>query len=343
MFQFSRIPRLFQPLAPLRVTTVRTRINYQGGKQAHMMKKIISGKSKNKGFWYRERDPKPVTPNSLMTAKDNSKGASRRSIVLNKLFMEHVTDLMTTGEVSQLVLGHSIQITRVQMSLDFQLLTVYWTSTNTKMSHLVIEDVLKQAAGPLRHQLSQLMLMGEVPRVMFVADKQSAELNEVDRRLAIVDFGDDYEPKINNSNSSFTPQFRTTDLDNDELPKMRHDVFSLDHEKIMNRILASMSKTRSAIDRYDGYIQRSELAPSEIGYVTAEMAEQAHSEKLQNAVLLASFLEKRKIEEKRLRKLSKQERTEEYFDDMDDSSQHHNDRYEDDYDEYHEEYPYDSK
>lgn len=278
--------------------------NLTAGKQANILKKLVSGKTKNKGFWFRDRDPKPMAPKSLSLTNRESKGASRRVVVLNKLFMKYVTDIMATGEVSDVILGHGIEITRVKMSSDFQMLCVYWVATDSKGSDESLEEKLKRSAGPLRHELSQLKLMGEVPRVTFVKDKHYSQLSEVDRLLAIADYGEDYEPILPQTvqNRAFTPQYRFTVLGSGDvestLPPMRHDVFALDHAAVMNRIISSMSRTRATGSACDGYIQRDELAPSEVGYVTESMAERAEEQVKIDEELLKEFLKKRKIERK---------------------------------------------
>lgn len=273
--------------------------SYTASKQAKILKKLVSGKTKNKGFWFRERDPKPIAPRSVTLRE--SKGASRRVVVLNKLFMKYVTDIMATGEISDVILGHGIEITRVKMSTDFQMLCVYWMATDSKGSDESLEEKLKRAAGPLRHELSQLKLMGEVPRISFVKDKHYSQLSEVDRLLAIADYGEDYVPLLPGTvrNRMFTPQFRTTSVGDDDdestLPPMRHDVLALDHAAIMNRIVSSASKAKSA---HDGYIHRDPLAPSEIGYVTENMVDRANEQIKIDDEMLREFLKKRKIERK---------------------------------------------
>lgn len=300
----NRLKQLSLVFRPLIASGHLEQIRHKGHtptKQAHVMKKLISGKTKNKGFWYRERDPKPVLAKDLSTTHRQVKGASRRVVVLNKLFMKYVTDIMATGEVSQIVLGRGIEITRVRMSLDFQLLSVYWMGNDSKVSDEHIEDVLKRTAGLLRHELSQLRLMGEVPRITFIKDKQYAELSELDRRLAIADYGDDHEPG-QLAHREFSPLFRTTSVGEDGMPAMRYDVFSLNHEQIMNRVLVGMSKVRNAQAQRDGLIQANDLTSSEIGVVTTEMIERAHAEQGMNADLLRDFLNKRKVEKKKRHK-----------------------------------------
>lgn len=353
MFRFRRISYLIRPLASQTTIPIRSK-GHCASKQAIVMKKLISGRTKNKGFWFREREPKPVMGKNLSMTHREAKGASRRVVVLNNLFMRYVTDIMATGEVSEVILGRGVEITRVKVSMDFQFLSVFWMVTDSKQNDESVENILKQSAGRLRHELTQLKLIGEVPRIVFVKDEQYSQLNEVDRLLAIADFGDDHEPNLpgRNVSNEWTPKFRTTNLDGNEDLPMRHDVFGLDHGIIMNRIKDSMSKSRKAANNRDGLIQRAELAPSELGYVTAEMADRAFDEVKLNNELLQEFLMKKKLERKKQFKAAKAlmsyEHDERHADESDERNMykeeddHEEDYYEESYDPYYDEEKYDS-
>lgn len=55
------------------------------------------------------------TPNSFSEGSHEGRysGNARRTSVLNKLFMEHITDLMATGESASEFVGYGIEINRV--------------------------------------------------------------------------------------------------------------------------------------------------------------------------------------------------------------------------------------
>lgn len=53
------------------------------------------------------------------------------------------------------------------MSSDFQTVNVYWVCKG-KASDEETEAVLNKTAGALRHELSTLRIMGEIPYVVFV-------------------------------------------------------------------------------------------------------------------------------------------------------------------------------
>lgn len=49
------------------------------------------------------------------TAEGKSSPNSRRSKVLNKIFMRYITEIMATGQYSSELVGNSIEINRVSM------------------------------------------------------------------------------------------------------------------------------------------------------------------------------------------------------------------------------------
>lgn len=172
--------------------------------------------------------------------------------MLNKIFMKHITDLMATGEVAPQLVGRGIDICQVKITNDFKLVNVYWYS---RFDTQLTEQILDKCSGLLQHELSQLRVIGVVPPIKFVKDNRQFFLNEVDKRLSIIDFGEDYVPvnKMEKKSESivFTKFSSETkdvilklnianqskdDYDID-LPEMRHDVFGLNCSLIMKKVI----------------------------------------------------------------------------------------------------------
>lgn len=272
------------------------------GRQAKILRKLITGKSSSKRAWYPERAAKTIAPTSLASLHKQNKSASRRVNILNKLFMTNITDIMATGELSDLIVGHGIEITRVKICQNFRGLNVFWTADGPQTDER-IEDKLVRLAGPLRHELSQLRLMGEVPKITFIKDRHYSMMSEVDAILAKADFGDDYEPVHSGKKfDDFAPAYRTTPVEKDlvdsTLLPMRHDVMGLDHGSIMDRIKGSMSKTKSAWEMYDRRGADSDYTPEETPMTLESVSQRASEEAAKREEILRQFLEKRKIERK---------------------------------------------
>ena len=166
--------------------------------------------------------------------------------VLNKVFMEHITDLMSTGEISIEILDRNIEITHVRITADFKFINVYWVDNSTEKSNT--EELLKQCAFRLRHELSQLRVIGMVPPVQFVKCKGISVLREVEEKLKTLEFDKNhisspYPDAIHHTVSASKICDNNEDVQNGEddnfkviVPVMRHDVFGLDHFQIMSKV-----------------------------------------------------------------------------------------------------------
>ncbi|XP_055910242.1 uncharacterized protein LOC129944669 isoform X3 [Eupeodes corollae] len=196
------------------------------------------------------------SPFNFNNPKKSDQGSLRRVNVLNKLFMTHITDLLATGQASEKILGKGLQITRVKVTPNFQFCNVYWMAKGD-VNEIELEDELQKCGGILRHELSQLRLMGEVPRIHFVKDKTFANLATVETVLKTADFGDDHrqmDPSFEVKNDLYrVPEkvdskltVAAKDEDEEPLPEMRHDVFGVDRRAIMLRVLAKLKKSEQA-------------------------------------------------------------------------------------------------
>lgn len=192
--------------------------------------------------------------------KKPSTHATRRVAVLNKIFMKHITDLMSTGEVAPQLAGRGIEITHVKVAPNFRLVNVFWVAENEKDANESTERILKKAAGHLEHELSQLKIIGMVPPINFVKNKFYNSLKEVEYRLATVDFGEDFVPSAYIQHQVKTPVLQMSlssdikaklsqvDRENNEageveeelyeiqIPEMRQDVLGFDHAAIMTKV-----------------------------------------------------------------------------------------------------------
>lgn len=77
------------------------------------------------------------------------------------------------------------------MTPDFKLVQVFWGAKGTQTDD-VISSLLSKNAGAIRNELTQLRVIGLVPKIMFCKDKQLTQLIELEKRLEKADFGDDY-------------------------------------------------------------------------------------------------------------------------------------------------------
>ncbi|XP_055587766.1 uncharacterized protein LOC129740151 [Uranotaenia lowii] len=269
--------RAFQRLAVINSAPgIRTAGSYS--KSGKVLNKIMYGSERAaKRKWYGEKNRGTGLSGSTVSlsvsgASGGGKSSSRRMAVLNKLFMEQITDLMATGEHSEELVGYGIQISRVKMSSDFHGLNVFWFSRDSGRD-MDIGRLLKRVSNGLRHELSQLRLMGQVPRLNFVKDKGYGLITDLDGALKKADFGEDFVPTDATLNLKAEYKLDLTlpdsvrkeigqldrtsvdtplvDDDDDPLPVMRHDVLGLDHAAIMNKINKYLNRNKQAWAQYN--------------------------------------------------------------------------------------------
>lgn len=159
--------------------------------------------------------------------------------------MQHITDMMSTGDVTPELLDKNIEISKVEVTADFKFINVHWIDSNNIVSD--IEETLKKCASQLRHRLTELRVIGYIPPIQFVKCRHINILKEIERRLAIADYGEDYVPSIYQHSENHTIRYKNstygsndTSEDGDTfeitLPVMKHDVFGLDHARIMSKV-----------------------------------------------------------------------------------------------------------
>ncbi|GBP62565.1 Putative ribosome-binding factor A, mitochondrial [Eumeta japonica] len=265
---------------------------------------------KAKRTWYQSQNLMPTVKSLSKPNNEPGKRSLRRVVVLNKLFMKHITDLLSTGSLSLEILNRGIEISKVQMMPNFQILNVYWVCKGTA-EDIEIEALLNRVSGTLRHELSTLRLMGEVPHIGFIKDKLASDVVELDKRLAIADFGEDYTPtKISHvlksefvTSTKLSPEIKAkikrleeSDVSTDDpIPELTNTIYGLDHDKITKRLLIARKMKHDAWDR----VQEPDNV---ITYKAPVMRNMSIDANIDQDKQLAEFLHKRKILQDRLHK-----------------------------------------
>lgn len=156
--------------------------------------------------------------------------------------MEHITDMMSTGEVEPEILNRNVEISHIKITPDFKLINIYWIENNAEK--LDTEELLQKCAFQLRHKLSQLRIIGIVPSIQFVKCKGIKVMKKIEQKFKIMEFEEDYIPNpypdairhtitasdVENVHNNKEDKFSIT------IPIMKHDVFGLDHFRIMSKV-----------------------------------------------------------------------------------------------------------
>ncbi|KAF6207962.1 hypothetical protein GE061_016411 [Apolygus lucorum] len=187
------------------------------------------GRNKTKSKFY-NFDAWDKTPGKTVHRPVNQ----RRMVVLNKLFMKNITEVLATGTTAHSIEGLGIEISKVAITSDFQNVNVLYVC-KIKPRPPDLEERLVDAGFSLRHELSQLQLMGVVPRINFVEDKTLKNLERVEELLMVADKGTENEEDECTADS-FSPE----DEENLLLPQR---VYGLNHTKIFEKIMAAKRAT----------------------------------------------------------------------------------------------------
>ncbi|XP_030894283.1 putative ribosome-binding factor A, mitochondrial isoform X3 [Leptonychotes weddellii] len=161
----------------------------------NLLKKFAS-KTKKK-FWYEGPSLgshliyKPSQLEFLMksTSEKTTRDDHVRLRALNGLLYKALMDLLCTAEVSQEICDLNVQLSKVSLTPDFSACRVYWKTTVSAEQNAHTEAVLQRSAAHMRHLLMSQQTLRNVPPIVFIRDRGNAALAEVDRLLAIADFG----------------------------------------------------------------------------------------------------------------------------------------------------------
>lgn len=274
-------------------------------RESKMLAKLMTGKRRPFFKWEDTTTPKRPSILEETSTKRPSKITARRAVVLNKMFMLHVTEIMANGptglELSQL----GLVITQVKVCQHYHGLNIFWTATATDDFDMV-EQKLESIKKSVRHQLHQMQLMGNIPHITFVRDYQLSYMDELQAVISKADYGDDYEPgpkKRQNEKSDFDVHGENIDQQTSEegvdrsssMPPMRYDVFGVDHARIMGRIKQSMTKSKQAWIAYDKRMSSETTSVKPFTLSTSfESIRQEHETAKNSEQLLKEFLVKRK-------------------------------------------------
>ncbi|NWZ84790.1 RBFA factor, partial [Poecile atricapillus] len=210
------------------------------GGSRNMLRKMF--RKKKKKFWYdsptlgSQMLYKPTNLDFLIKndLTQTRKEGNMRCRVLNGLIHKAVLEMATTCEVSQEFYDLKLEICKaVSLSSNFSACRVYWNPASTMEKESYVENVLRKSAPRIRYLLKSQQIVGNVPPVVFIKDKEAAAVKEVEDLLAIADFGppEEVEPSQNDSSKLFPSTTQSSDS------PMRSNLFGIDHELLNKQIM----------------------------------------------------------------------------------------------------------
>ncbi|XP_035741161.1 uncharacterized protein LOC118449978 [Vespa mandarinia] len=271
-------------------------------RESKFISKLLN-RNEPKRKWYNNNTPASLNPYTSSQKKQQSSIYVKRRIdVLNKLFMKHITELMSTSEIASELYDRGVEVTYVSMTSDYKILNVFWTfeKEDDKNWPRKIEEVLDKYSFILRHELSQLRVINYVPIIKFVKDIMISRIKNVEKRFAMFDFDKDHKETDDTIIQSDITNDNKTDNSTDKnqiiLPQMKHDVLGLDHHGIMLKIKNSIYKLKNHTSR-DKMLNRESEKMMDPLSTSLDNKDTLRYENQQE--LFIEFLKKRKIEERR--------------------------------------------
>ncbi|NWQ81047.1 RBFA factor, partial [Columbina picui] len=196
-----------------------------------------------KKFWYdsptlgSKMMYKPTKMDSVLK-DDQTKTRKEDNIrcrVLNGLIHKAVAEMMSTCEVNQELYDLKLEICKaVSLASNFSACRIYWNPAATMEEESYVESVLRKSAPRIRYLLMSQQILGNVPPIVFVKDKEAAAIKEIEELLSIADFGPPEEVETLSQNDSSELLFSATQSSDSP---MRSNLFGIDHELLNKQIM----------------------------------------------------------------------------------------------------------
>ncbi|NWQ93054.1 RBFA factor, partial [Burhinus bistriatus] len=122
---------------------------------------------------------------------------------------------------------------QVSLASNFSACRVYWNPATTMEKESYVESVLRKSAPRIRYLLMSQQILGNVPPIVFVKDKEAAAVKEIEELLSIADFGPPEEDETSQNDSSKLFSSATQSSDS----PMRSNLFGIDHELLNKQIM----------------------------------------------------------------------------------------------------------
>ncbi|NXG78805.1 RBFA factor, partial [Baryphthengus martii] len=201
-----------------------------------------------KKFWYDSPtlgSKMMYKPTKLASVMNDERTKTRkedniRCRVLSSLIHKAVTEMMTTCEVNQEFYDLKLEICKakilvflqVSLASNFSACRIYWNPAATMEKESYVESVLQKSAPRIRYLLMSQQILGNVPPIIFLKDKEGAAVKEIEKLLSIADFGPpDEEETLSQSDSSEVLSSATSDS------PPRSNLFGIDHELLNKQIM----------------------------------------------------------------------------------------------------------
>ncbi|XP_064017342.1 putative ribosome-binding factor A, mitochondrial [Pogoniulus pusillus] len=205
----------------------------------NLLRKML--RKKKKKFWYDSPTlgsrmmfkPMELAPTTQEEQRRTRKEDNIRCRVLNSLIHKALADMMTTCEISQELYDLKLDICKVSLASNFSACRIYWNPAATMEKESYVEGVLQRSAPRIRYLLTSRQIVGNMPPVVFVKDKEGAAVKEVEDLLSVADFGPPEEEALpqNDSRELLSSAAQPAE------PPLRPSLFGVDHALLHKQIM----------------------------------------------------------------------------------------------------------
>lgn len=245
----------------------------------HFMKKMMGRKSQKDLLFPKEIISSKGMPTFLTACKGNSKTIKRRQMMLNKHFMQGISDVLAFEEgIGKVIKENNVTITHICVGQHYNHLNIFWTTS--QLEYKKVEASLNALIPTLTGKLIERNFMGNIPVIRFCFDTNQINTEMLDKafsNLAIKSDPTAFTPPTKDATgyvvrpmgakrwakrvAKFNEQFKEEQESTQqeqlamkmnykynkfEAPKdMSLDFAGLDYENCMNRVCEQLRRIRS--------------------------------------------------------------------------------------------------
>ncbi|XP_044282445.1 putative ribosome-binding factor A, mitochondrial isoform X2 [Varanus komodoensis] len=211
-----------------------------------------SGKKSEKKFWYDSptlgsnliyKPPSFASALKLAPPKLKREDSIRKK-TLEVLLFKAVRGVLDTCDAGQEVYDLRLELSKVSLTSDFSVCRIYWKSTGSLERDDYAEKVLQKSTKRIRHILISHQVLRVVPPILFLRDKADAAVREIEKLLAIADFGPEEEKEELLENDFSEQRSTVTDTLPDSGSNIHTNLFGIDHEALNKQIYEYKNKIK---------------------------------------------------------------------------------------------------
>lgn len=197
-----------------------------------LMKMLAKKKKKQ---WYESPlQASALSQPGFLKATKRNKEDSVRVRTLNIIIYKAVVDLLSSYELNSEISVYNVQISKVSLSPDFSACRIYWKTSLSAEQDSHIQQALNKCAPRIRHLLISHQILGNVPPVVFIRDKQYAAVTEIENLLKKADFCPDEDNMNHLSTNDVGAKLQLMESEDNT----RAVLFGVDHDALHKQIEA---------------------------------------------------------------------------------------------------------